>query len=350
VVGPKVLLLIAVCMATPSPAGAQDFTPVRGDPNQSDVLVLRNGDRFTGEFRELQRGLVTFKTDAAATIYVKWPRVVTATTDKSFEIELTDGRTLVGSLAASETGYRVVIRSARDTLEVGITSIVSMIRIKKTFWERLDGSLDVGLGFTQQNSKLDLNLSTKIKYNIARNRFSLSYNGTLTRQDSVADIERQNLSGVYLREFRKRWFWAVASNLNRNSQLSLEGSWSLGTGPGRWLVFSNKVTLGTWIGLFYRTERYTNEDARTAIPLPLTIDFQWFAWSGLSTDVSSQLTAAPILNDAGRWQISFKANVKRELLSHLYLNIGVTELYDSKPPTDGNQNDFSFTTSIGWTF
>jgi len=342
-------LALAALPWTTAPASAQDFTPVT-DAEKSDVLVLRNGDTLTGDFRELTRGMVTFKTDAASTIYIKWPRVVSASTNKLFEIDLDDGRVFVGSIAAGERAYHVILYQASDTLEVPISSVVKMIRIKKTFFERLDGSVDAGFNFTQQNSKVDLSLSGTVRYDVARNRARIDFDGTFSRQDSISDIERRDLTASYTRVFGHRWIWGAGGGGSSNSQLGLEQAWSAGTGPGRLLVLSNKVDLATWIGLFYRTERYVGEDARSTIPLSLTTDFQWFTWTGLSTDVSSQLVISPILNDSGRWRVNFTANVRRELLSHLYLNLGVTEIYDSKPPVDVNKNDFAFTTSLGWTF
>lgn len=342
------LLLLAPLAGVPA-AAAQDFTPVT-DAQKTDVLVLRNGDRMTGDLRELSRGIVTFRTDAASTIYVKWTRVVTAWTDKVFEIRLTDGRRYVGSIVPGQTAYRVEIRTARDSVEVPVRAVVELVRIKKTVWQRLDGSVDVGIDYTQQNSKLDLNLSTKIKYDISNSRISLAFDGALSQQDSVSDIKRGNLSALYLRALGAHWFWAGSGAVATNSQLSLEASGSLGTGPGRFLILSNKVTLGAWIGIYYRTERYTDNSARSTMPLSLMTDFQWFSWSGLTRDVSSRLVIAPVLNDQGRWQISFTANAKRELLSFLYLNLGIKEYFDSRPPTEANKNDFSFTTSLSWTF
>ena len=344
----RAAFVLAVLAQAP-PAAAQDFTPVT-DPHKTDVLVLRNGDRIKGDFRELQRGIVTFQTDAAAYIYVKWPRVVTATTDKIFDIQLKSGRRYVGSMAAGDSAYRVRILTARDTIEVPIETVVSMVRIKKTFWDRLDGSLDAGIDYTQQNSKVDLNLSARVHYDLASNRFQLAFAGSFSRQDSVSDIERRNLTATYYRVLSSRWFWAGSAAGARNSQLDLERSWTFGTGPGRFLVLSNKVLLGSWIGVYYRNERYTGDEPRGTMPLSLATDFEWFNWSGLSTDLSSRLTVSPILNDSGRWQISFTAHVKHELLSLLYLTVGVTEYHDTRPPAGANPNDFGITTSIGWTF
>lgn len=166
----------------------------------------------------------------------------------------------------------------------------------------------------------------------------------------MSDSQRRSLTATYMREISPRWFLAGAGNTGSNSQLSLDYSWSLGTGPGRSLVLSNRVTLTTWLGIFHRTEKYEGEDSRGTIPLALTTDLEWFVWSGMSTDVSSQLVISPILNDAGRWRIQLTTSLSRELVNNLYLAIGITEIYDSQPPSDVNKSDFSFTSSLGWTF
>ena len=341
--------MAALPLAPVRPAAAQNFTPVT-DEQKSDVLVLRNGDILTGDLREMSRGMVTFKTDAASTIYVKWPRVVSATSAKVFEIDVDDGRVLVGSVAAPDSAYRLAIRQAADTVELPIESVVKMVRIKKTVFERIDGSLDAGVNFTQQNDKVDLSLTANVRYDVARHRVRLDFNGTYSRQDSVSPIERRNVSLQYSRILRRRWSWSAIIGQSRNTQLGLESAWTIGTGPGRLLISSNKVVLGTWIGLNYRKELYVDSDARSVVPLSLTTDLEWFTWTGMSTDVSSRLVVAPILNDDGRWRINFTASLRREILSNLYLNFGVSEIYDSKPPADANKNDFSFTSSIGWSF
>ena len=343
------VIALGVLLEHPAAAEAQNFTPVT-DSVKSDILVLRNGDRVTGEFRQLQRGIVTFKTDAASTIYIKWPRVVTAMTKKTFEIVMADGSTHLGSLPEIGEAERLKIQIENQTFDVARDSVVEMVRIKETVWERLDGTVSAGLDFTQQESKLDLNLAASIDYNVAHNRVGLDLSGTFTRQDAVDDIRRGSASALYARELSKSWFWAGGADAQSNSQLSLDYSWSVGTGPGRYLVRTNRIMLGSWVGVYYRTEQYEAEDRRTTLPLSLTTDFQWFVWSGLSTDVSSRLVISPILDDSGRWQITFVTSLSRDLVSSLYLSIGVTEIYDSRPPTDANKNDFSVTSSLGWTF
>lgn len=344
---PALIVSAVLAIAAGSPLHAQFVTSTE----KNDLLLLRNGDWITGDFRGMERGIVTVKTDAAATIHVKWPRVLTATTDKIFDIHLSDQSRWVGSLLASDSLGRVVIRAERDTFEVPMRSVVDMVRIKENFWKRLDGSIDFGLNFTQQNAKTDIYLDFVLTYLVARNRFNLNLTSSFSRQDSVSNITRSSADLTYLRELKGLWFIGFIGSLAENSQLSLELRGSLGGGPGRYLILKSRLQLATWLVISGNRERFTGEDSRNTLPLGLATDFQFFDWSGKYTDLSARLTIQPILNDAGRWQIRFEADITQEILDLLYLRIGLLELYDSKPPSaTANKNDFSITTSLGWTF
>jgi hypothetical protein len=58
-----------------------------------------------------------------------------------------------------------------------------------------------------------------------------------------------------------------------------------------------------------------------------------------------------VINQSGRWRIGFNVSVSREIVKDFYLRLGVSEDYDSKPPTvDAEKNDLSINTSFGWTY
>ena len=69
---------------------------------RTDVIVLINGDSVTGEIKELDRGLLRYKTDSAGTLLVEWEDVVTLSSKDSFEVKTTSGGRFFGSLTASE--------------------------------------------------------------------------------------------------------------------------------------------------------------------------------------------------------------------------------------------------------
>jgi len=337
---------------------------------KTDSVLVRNGDLMVGEMKSLERGQLEFKTDAMSTVYVKWPRIVNVTTQKVFEIELADGSVYFGSLRAG-TRDSVVIITDTDSLAITVPTqaVVTLERIKPSFWNALDGNLDLGFDFTQQNSKVDFSLSGEVHYShqgepdasqkgLSLNRFNsgyaytkLTYNATYSRQDSTDDIQRFNATLSHLRQLRDRWFWQVAVAGEQNSQLSLDYRGTVTGGVGRFIKQSNKLDLAFWAGPAFAREQYTGESPDNSIPFVFAGDFEYFIWGTLDTNISSQLSVMPILNDWGRWRINFMLNVSREVLKNFYVTIGVTDAFDSDPTAaDANNNDFSFTTSFGWTF
>jgi hypothetical protein len=335
---------------------------------KTDSVTVQNGDRMLGEIKELQRGQLKFSTDAMSTVYVEWPKVVTVRTDKIFEIELGDGTVYFGSLG-SGVADSVVIAGGSRPVSVPTQSIVSLTRIKPTFWDALDGNINLGVNFTQQSASTDLTLSGTVRYAARTNpdsagksvvlaldasRFhitKLTFNSSFSRQDDTDDIQRNSVTLAQVRQLADNWFWLVSLAGENNSQLSLDYRGTLAGGVGRYFARSNKLDFGAWVGPAYSREQFTGESPDNSIPFILAADAEYFTWGTLDTNVSSQLSVMPILNQWGRWRVNFNVTASREVVNNFYINLGVTEAYDSDPTAaDANKNDFSFNTSFGWSF
>lgn len=349
----RFLVFLSLCVPGPLLSAphvcAQQFQPVI-DPSKADVLLLRNGTELVGGVQGLGRGILTLNTDAAGKIYVKWPRVVSATTEKSFQMYLDDGRSYTGSLHASDVPFHVFIRGATDTLEVPTRAIVEMIHVKPTFWQRVDGHVDMGVNFTQQNAKIDVLLDLDVYYAVNRNRFAFNFSGRYSAQDEASNISRTDVGLGYARELGHLWFLAFAAAARRNTQLSLDRAMVLLGGLGRFLVATNRTTVGSYIAPGYRRERYVDQEAQTALPLSVVTDVQWFTWAGRTSDLSSRLVISPVLNVAGRWLIDFTLSYRQEIVKDLTFKFGINEAFDSSPPGTSNTNDLSFSTALGWEF
>jgi len=342
--------------------------PGSGLAQKTDTVTVRNGDRIVGEITELQRGQLEFSTDAMSTVYVQWPEVVTVGTDKVFEVQLDDGTVYFGSLGSGAQDSVVITTDSRS-IGVSTQSIVSLTRIKPSFWNALDGSVNLGFDFTQQDASTDLNLNGNIRYaarmdpdssgtgmglDVVAGKFNilkLVFNVSYSRQDGTDDIQRSSTTLSNLRQLENNWFWMIALAGDRNSQLSLDFRGTVAGGVGRYFVRSNKLDFGVWVGPAYSREQFTGESPDNSIPFILAADAEYFTWGVLDTNVSSQLSVLPILNQWGRWRVNFNLTASREVVSNFYINVGVTEAYDSEPTSDdANKNDFSFTTSFGWSF
>src|SRR4029077_1203261 len=65
---------------------------------KTDLVVLKNGDRVTGEIKQLSRGQLEYATDNVGRIYVEWNSIARVSSVNYFEIELSSGRKYYGQL------------------------------------------------------------------------------------------------------------------------------------------------------------------------------------------------------------------------------------------------------------
>jgi hypothetical protein len=263
---------------------------------------------------------------------------------------LDDASLHFGTLQAGKPGHVRIVTNG-GPIEVQTHRVVRLHRLKRNLWASLDGDIAVSYGFTQQNAKSDLGFGGSIRYPHQSNLTQINFDIMFSSQNEIADTFRLNGALAHFRQFAHRWFYLGIVSGARNSQLSLDSRVSVGGGAGYAMVESNRTSLAVWLGPSVSFEQYTNEEATTAIPLVFVTDFQLFLWEPLSTDISSRLFVAPVLNDGGRWRVDFTIQAKRELVADLNLVVGVTQIHDTRPPaTDANQNDFSLTTSLEFNF
>ena len=117
---------------------------------KTDVVRLANGDRITGEVTSLSRGQLTFSTDDAGTIYFEWDNVVSLESTRQFDVTTSDGRRFFGSLLAGPPRTLVVSEPAGE-VSLQMTDVTVIMPIGSSFWERLDGSLDIGFSYTRSS-------------------------------------------------------------------------------------------------------------------------------------------------------------------------------------------------------
>ena len=85
------LTFLSVCTFV-APAHARDKT---------DIIWLANGDRFTGEIKQLLHGKLQLKTDSAGTLSIEWDDIARIESNFQFQFERTDGTRITGRIGES---------------------------------------------------------------------------------------------------------------------------------------------------------------------------------------------------------------------------------------------------------
>jgi hypothetical protein len=83
-----IALLLALCLTS------TDALATR----KTDIVYLKNGDKITGEFKELVQGELKLSTAEMGSVYIKWNGIARIESDKYIEMELLDGTRVFGQL------------------------------------------------------------------------------------------------------------------------------------------------------------------------------------------------------------------------------------------------------------
>lgn len=350
-------ILATALLVWPAHAAASPAGPIAGDDKEStgervaktDIVVMSNGDRITGEVKSLSRGLLQYSTNAMGTLQIQWDSIASVTSADDFEVELDSGARLFGSLRPG-AGGELLVFDGTDTLRVAMTNVVDIAEVKKTFWNRWNGSLDLGFNFAQANSSTYWSTSVQATYRTQNDLISLSLSNFLQSQDSAATTTRAGAQAAYQRFLGQSWFVTGVGQYEQNSELDLDFRFTLGGGGGRTIVHTRRAIMGAWIGLSGNDEQYTGTASALNFQGILAWDYSLYTFGHLQTNWTSSLAVLPNLTTLGRVRVQIKTEFKRELFNNFYLGLSAFETYDSRPPSGAAKNDFGITTSFGWSF
>ncbi len=318
---------------------------------KTDVIVLANGDHVTGEIKSYASGRLAVSTDMASDLSLKWNKIVSITSDKQFEIETTDGVYHYGSLAPSTPPGKLSIVSGEQVETVGFFDVVALTPIYQTFWKRIDGSVDLGLTYTQANNYFQFTLNATAS--VRRPAFATYTNlsAFFASQEGVTSSQRANFDYTYQKLLKNRWSIVGAVGIDRNIDLGLDLRGSLAAGVGRDLIQTNRTLLIAVAGLSGSREKPVEGETTTEAALLVGGRFSTFAYDFPKLTISAGLSVLPYLTDSGRVRLEFQGQVKREIIKDFYLSISIFDSFDSRDPTTQQaKNDWGPVLSIGWTF
>ena len=234
---------------------------------------------------------------------------------------------------------------------VALLNVVRIRRLSKSFWRRIDGSLDVGASFTSASSLLKLDVAGNLS--VERPGFEIVADGssTFSSQPGVEDTRRSTLSLGYARRFENRWVAFAQGQLEQNRELGFDLRSAAAAGGGRYLAQSRQDKLLAGLGLSLNREIPIEGEGTTNLEAIALLNYDRFAHDYPKVDVSVSLAGFASLTEGGRYRLELDARLKRELVKDFYATLRGYESYDSRPVTEGAPtNDYGITFALGWSF
>jgi hypothetical protein len=319
---------------------------------KTDVLIFRNGDRLTGEVKRLDRGKLSFDTDATGTIGVEWEDVARLVSGQRFQVETQSGRLYLASLVepAADGGLRL---DADDgTADLAFGDVVRMTPIEGTWIDQIDGDISAGYSLVSANDQTQFNFEFGMEYQTEELLVVIHADATTTNSSNNPETQRGTVGLESYRLLPERWFTGALAQAERNDELGLERRWSVGWGGGRFLKQTGSQVWRAVGGVIYTHETFLeSDDSQGSVEGLLALSFDWFHFDEPELDLSTDITLFPSLTESGRWRSSYNISLKWEIISDFFWRLSLIGDYDSEPRDPGaNENDYTLNTSLGWDF
>ncbi|MCK5705686.1 MAG: DUF481 domain-containing protein [Cyclobacteriaceae bacterium] len=321
---------------------------------KTDRVLLDNNDWITGEIKKMDYGKVSFKTDAAGTIQIKWDRIYQIISDKYYEIGLGRGVMYYGSLdiTKGDEKYKVLVITEEEELVIDMNRIVEITPIKNKFWAKMDGNIDMGYSYTKGSEVKQWNSSFRLDYRPENSITTISANSIFTEQPERDATTKQDVSLSYKYLMKNNLAYTGFTALQQNSELGILLRSSLGVGLSKNWFRSNMQRFITTLGVIINREN-ASDDTQASINYEglVRMEYRVFRYRDPEIDVTSYIDFYPSFTIKDRYRTDLDIKVKFEVFNDFYIGFTFYHNLDTKPPESAaSKSDWGINSSIGYSF
>jgi len=330
------------------------------EDERTDVIYMKNGDRVTGEIKEMLQGQLRLDTVSMGIILIKWPDIDHIDSNKYIQTELLDGTRVFGQLPASgETGVMTVRGASGATERVRHEMIARLepIKMKPSFWEKLDNRLSVGGTYSKASDVLQWSIAASTEYRTRKHKTALSFDSMITSNSGASKMTRRgDLTADYVRYRPNRFFLFGSGSVQTNDELGIDRRFLATIGVGRYLFQRQTSELVAGIGIAGNIETSIGDSLQAGADKSnlegvIRANWSFFKLHTPKSNIDLVLQYYPGITDTGRDRINANLRMRQELAKDLFWAINIYGSYDSKPPTGAlAKEDYGVVTSLEYEF
>ena len=343
------LLLCFLCVSTfASPTLAK---------RKDDVVIMKNGDKMTGEIKQLYHGILYFKSGYMnSSVELDWNEVATLQSQDHYIIRLTSGTRLTSPIERSlEKGTgkdEFTVQAASHAMVLNPRQVIEIQQAEGSIWKQMNGDADFGFNYTSGSNPTTLSSSANITYQGNKNVVALSTSSQFSSQTNAPNTFRFTFDTQYQRFFARRWYGFGVFDYLKSDQQDLDWRTTYGAGFGRDMVRTDRSVFQLFGGMDYSHEQYFPSSGvnNSKNSLEGLVGARYATFRFKTLDLSWDGTMYPSITDSPRIRLVTNGNLKIELIKDLFWSFRVYENYDTHPPVNAPKNDFGVTTSLGYRF
>jgi hypothetical protein len=319
---------------------------------KTDLVILNNGDRITGEIEYLKVGILNFSTDDMGTINIEWNKIKSISTKNLYEIEVQDGRVYYGSIEPYVKEGMITVKGVTLRYNLFMKYLVRINQIHESFWDILNGYIKFGFSFTKASQVGQMSIGGNAKYRTEISLSEITLNSVITTTEDEQSSRKEDLSFNYQHNLEDTWFGAGLISLEENTELGIKLRTSAGGGIGNNFIQSGNQWLYIVGGLMVNRERKTDESEPIFnLEGLINAQYQLFKYDHPKMNLLTYINLLPSLSDFGRVRFNYNAQLSWEIFIDFYWDLTFYYEHDNKPQSENvSQSDYHIDTSIKFEF
>ena len=334
------------------------FTTALLAREHTDVIVMQNGDRITGEIKNLESGVLRIDIDYVdGAVSVAWSRVARIESTQPFIVKTEDGSVFTGALGTdpAPAGRPMTLRVTEGSERIAVekAQVVKLEETSREFFQALSGAINLGVVYSKGNNATQYNLGSDVEYRRERWGFGGVFSSNLSANSgsSTATHNQLNLSAYRLMT-RKNYYSSVFGGVLQSSAQGINVQTTLGVGIGRFLKNTNRVRFSVLGGMVWQSTDYQ----QSIMPIArqqvyggaIVTDLNVFLFK--KTNLSATTTVVPAFSDPGRVFTNANISYYLKLFSNLSWNLSFYGNWDTNPPGTLAGSDYGYSSGIKWTY
>jgi hypothetical protein len=324
-----------------------------------DVVVLKNGDKITGQIKGLDDGILRVDLDYVdGTLSIDWLKVAHIESPQLFLIQTQNGTVYTGSIETADSALGQplkikVIETPETNTPLDQAQVVKVEQTDQSFWKRVTAEFTTGSAFTKGNNNTQYNIGAGLDYRRERWGIQADYNSNLSASSGAETANRNQTSLSALRFMRtSSYFYSGFAGFLQSSVQGIDLQSNVGGGIGHFFKRTNRTRISLLGGVLFQRTRYeptiatTNEQNVYAG----VIRAQVSAFVFKKTNLDFTATMMPAFSDPGRIYYNTNASFYLKFFKDFSWNLSFYGNWDTRPPPHFHGSDYGYTSGLKWTF
>ena len=318
-----------------------------GERLHADVLVLKNGDRITGDISRIWDDEVLIEPEYTDEFDVDLSAVAHIESDRNFEIELDSGEKVRATLPGADEEGLQIIRTAEGAISVPLANILELDEPVKAF--DFESHIDISASLNKGNTD---SYDSKARADMMITRFDHRHLAELTiyREGNldVPSKEQDLIKYNYNWLFSDPIFFSAQISHQRDPIIELDSRLIISAGIGRDMLNTPSKVLSLQLGAGYQTEDSgINSDESSVIIWSLRYRHDF-----IGGDLELFHNDSIVYNVSGRDNTSLKTStgLRYEITDVLYANFSFDYDYETDPTELSVSEDITLLFGLGAEF